>query len=52
MENKKYHVIIDKLINFQENKHRNAHDNFLMPNVLVNEINDIGVKTIDDGEDA
>jgi len=30
----------------------NAHDNFLMPNVLVNEINDIGVKTIDDGEDA
>ena len=30
----------------------NAHDNFLMPNVLVNEINDIGVKIIDDGEDA
>ena len=48
--NKKYHVFIDKLNSFKQLDDENAESMYSRLNVLVNEINSLGVKKIDDIE--
>ena len=48
--NKKYHVLIDKLNNFKQLDHENAESMYSRLNILVNEINSLDVKKIDDLE--
>ena len=47
---KKYHVLIDKLNIFKQLDDENAESMYSRLNVLVNEINSLGVKKIDDIE--
>ena len=48
--NKKYHVLIDKLNSFKQFDDENAESMCSRLNILVNEINSLGVKKIDDLE--
>ena len=48
--NEKYHVLIDKLNNFKQLDHENAESMYSRLNILVNEINSLDVKKIDDLE--
>ena len=48
--NKKYHVLIDKLNSFKQLDYENAESMYSQLNILVNEINSLGVKQIDDIE--
>ena len=48
--NEKYHVLIDKLNSFKQLDDENAESMYSRLNVLVNEINSLGVKKIDDIE--
>jgi len=46
----KYHVLIDKLNSFKQLDHENTESMYSRLNILVNEINSLGVKKIDDLE--
>ena len=46
----KYHILIDKLNSFNQLDDENAESMYSQLNVLVNEINSLGVKKIDDLE--
>ena len=46
----KYHVLIDKLNSFKQLDHQNAESMYSRLNVIVNDINFLGVKKIDDME--
>ena len=46
--NEKYHVLIDKLNSFKQLDDENAESMYSRLNILVNEINSLGVKKIDD----
>ena len=46
--NEKYHVLIDKLNGFKQLDHKNAESIYSRLNILVNEINSLGVKQIRD----
>ena len=48
--NKRYHVLIDRLNSFKQFDHENAEAMYSRLNVLVNEINALGVKNIEDKE--
>ena len=48
--NEKYHVLIDKLNSFKQLDHENAKTMYSRLNILVNEINSLDVKKIDDLE--
>ena len=48
--NEKYHVLIDKLNSFKQLDDENAESMYSRLNILVNEINSLGVKKIDDLE--
>ena len=48
--NEKYHVLIDKLNSFKQLDHENAETMYSRLNILVNEINSLDVKKIDDLE--
>ena len=48
--NKKYHVLIDKLNSFKQLDHENAETMYSRLNILVNEINSLDVKKIEDLE--
>ena len=48
--NEKYHVLIDKLNSFKQFDHENAETMYSRLNILVNEINSLDVKKIDDLE--
>ena len=48
--NEKYHVLIDKLNSFKQLGHENAETMYSWLNILVNEINSLDVKKIDDLE--
>ena len=50
MANEKYHVFIDKLNSFKQLDDENAESMYSRLNVLVNEINSLEVKKIDDLE--
>lgn len=50
MQTEKYHVLIEKLNSFKQEKHENAHDMFSCLNVLINKINALGLKDIVDDE--
>ena len=50
MANKRYHVLIDRLNSFKQFDHENAKSLYSRLNVLVNEINSLEVKKIDDLE--
>ena len=45
---KKYHVFIDKLNSFKQLDDENTESIYSRLNILVNEINSLGVKKIDD----
>ena len=47
---KKYHVLIDKLNSFKQLDYENAESMYSRLNILMNEINSLGVKQIDDME--
>ena len=46
--NEKYHILIDKLNSFKQFDDENAESMYSRLNILVNEINSLGVKKIDD----
>ena len=46
--NKKYHFLIDKLNSFKQLDHENAETMYSRLNILVNEINSLDEKKIDD----
>ena len=48
--NERYHVLIDKLNSFKQLDEENAESMYSRLNTLVNEINSLGVKKIDDTE--
>jgi len=48
--NEKYHVLIDKLNSFKQLDHENAETMYSRLNILVNEINSLNVKKIEDLE--
>ena len=48
--NERYHVLIDKINSFKQLDDENAESMYSRLNVLVNEINSLGVKKIDDVE--
>ena len=48
--NERYHVLIDKLNSFKQLDDENAESIYSRLNTLVNEINSLGVKKIDDTE--
>ena len=48
--NEKYHVLIDKLNSFKQLDHENAETMYSRLNILVNEINSLDVKKIQDLE--
>ena len=48
--NEKYHVLIDKLNSFKQLDNENAETMYSRLNILVNEINSLDVKKIDDLE--
>ena len=48
--NGKYHVLLDKLNSFKKLDHENAETMYSWLNILVNEINSLDVKKIDDLE--
>ena len=48
--NGRYHVFIDKLNSFKQLDDENAESMYSRLNILVNEINSLGVKKIDDLE--
>jgi len=48
--NEKYHVLIDKLNSFKQLDHENAETMYSRLNILVNEINSLDVKEIEDLE--
>ena len=48
--NETYHVLIDKLNSFKQLDHENAEAMYSRLNILVNEINSLDVKKIDDLE--
>ena len=48
--NKRYHVLIDKLNSFKQLDDENAESMYSRLNTLVNEINSLGMKQIDDTE--
>ena len=48
--NDRYHVLIDRLNNFKQFDHENAESMYSWLNVLVNEINSLGVKKIEEME--
>ena len=48
--NERYHVLIDKLNSLKQLDHENAETMYSRLNVLVNEINSLGVKKIGDAE--
>ena len=48
--NERYHVLIDKLNSFKQFDHENAESMYSRLNTLVNEINSLEVKKIDDLE--
>ena len=48
--NERYHVLIDKLNSFKQLDDENAESMYSRLNILVNEINSLGVKQIDDLE--
>ena len=50
MANEKYHVFIDKLNSFKQLDDENAESMYSWLNILVKEINSLGVKKIDDKE--
>ena len=50
MANERYHVLIDRLNRFKQFDHENAKSMYSRLNVLVNEINSLEVKKIDDLE--
>ena len=45
--NEKYHVLNDKLNSFKQLDHENTETMYSRLNILVNEINSLGVKKID-----
>ena len=50
MANGRYHALIDRLNRFKQFDHENAESMYSRSNVLVNEINSLEVKNIDDLE--
>jgi hypothetical protein len=48
--NERYHVLIDRLSSFKQLDDENAESMYSRLNTLVNEINSLGVKQIDDTE--
>ena len=46
--NKKYHILIDKLNSFKQLDDENAESMYSRLNTLVNEVNSLGVKQIED----
>ena len=48
--NERYHILIDKLNSFKQLDDENAESMYSRLNVLVNEINSLEVKKIDDLE--
>ena len=48
--NKRYHVLIDKVNSFKQLDEENAESMYSRLNTLVNEINSLGVKQIEDTE--
>ena len=50
VEEEKYHVLIDKLNSFNQLDDENAESMYSRLNILVNEINSLGVKKINDME--
>ena len=48
LQNEKYCALIEKLNIFKPQEHVNSHDMFSHLNVLVNEINALGMDIIDD----
>ena len=48
--NERYHVLIDRLNSFKQLDHENTKLMYSRLNVLVNEINSLGVKQIEDTE--
>ena len=48
--NEKYHVLIDKLNNFKQLDHENVEYMYSRLNILLNEINSLDVKKINDLE--
>ena len=48
--NERYHVLIDKLNSFKQLDHENAETMYSRLNILVNEINSLDVKKIEDLE--
>ena len=50
MANERYHILIDRLNSFKQFDHENAESMYSRLNVLVNEINSLGVKKIEETE--
>ena len=50
MANERYHILIDSLNSFKQLDHENAEAMYSRLNILVNEINALGVKNIEDKE--
>ena len=50
MADEKYHVLIDGLNSFKQLDHENTETMYSRLNVLVNEINSLGVKKIEETE--
>ena len=48
--NERYHVLIDKLNSFKQLDDENAESMYSRLNTLVNEVNSLGVKQIEDSE--
>ncbi|XP_039841623.1 histone-lysine N-methyltransferase, H3 lysine-4 specific-like [Panicum virgatum] len=48
--NQKYHILGDKFANFKQLESKDAHDMYSRLNILVNEINGLGVKNVEDGD--
>ena len=50
LQMKKYHILIDKLNSFKQLDDENAESMYSWLNIIVNEINSLGVKKINDIE--
>ena len=48
--NERYHILIVRLNSFKQHDHENAEAMYSWLNILVNEINALGVKNIEDKE--
>ena len=48
--NHKYHILGNEFANFKQLANENAHDMYSRLNILVNEINGLGVKNLEDEE--